>query len=183
MAERIARSGGDRLDVKPLTQPEVVAWRGKALGDDAPFVPTLIKVATGRSGEKVRAWTGPVMTVRLALRLGPRATVRALAALGELRGAGGAAGQASSGGEKESAGRGRVIGRAQFLRLTGGLALAAGVMGARPASAAEARPLTEAQRWVRANKDNLLRTRASARNRRSCGRRPSTPSARRRRGP
>jgi hypothetical protein len=58
-------------------------WRELALGEDAPWLPTLVEVKDG----EVRAWTGLKMGVRLSLVLGPAATWRLMQALGEVIGA------------------------------------------------------------------------------------------------
>ncbi|MCQ4042774.1 bacteriocin fulvocin C-related protein [Streptantibioticus rubrisoli] len=143
VAERVKRSGGGRLDVMPLSHPDVQAWRAQALGKDAPPAPTLIQVGA----DQVRAWTGLAVAPRLAVRLGPRFTWRLLAALGELRG------QTAERGE--SGGKG--IGRGQFLRLAGVGAVAALLSGRATTAVARSMPPTAAEQWVQAHKGVLPR--------------------------
>ncbi|MGX1565590.1 bacteriocin fulvocin C-related protein [Streptomyces sp. NPDC055506] len=141
VAQQVQQSSGDKLDIKPLSDPEVTAWRTQALGDNAPFAPTLISV---EEGGRVRAWTGFALAARLPRLLGPSTTLRLLAALGALRK--GTAAPADKGGSSG-------MGRGQFLRLAGAGAVAA--LFAANASPAAAKELTEAQKWVQANKANL----------------------------
>ncbi|MEU1818413.1 bacteriocin fulvocin C-related protein [Streptomyces roseifaciens] len=138
MADEVKGYAGLRLDVMPLDDPPVQAWRDQALGPHPPHAPTLIRVA-GREAS-VRAWTGWPMGMRLALRLGPRRTARLLRALGSERQAPDA--------PAEGMGRGR------FLRLAG-LGVAAAVLGGGPVS--EAWAASPAEKWVRANRARLPR--------------------------
>ncbi|MFI9202985.1 bacteriocin fulvocin C-related protein [Streptomyces sp. NPDC053048] len=138
MADEVKGHAGLRLDVMPLDDPLVQAWRAQALGPRPPHAPTLIQVADQEAS--VRAWTGWPMGVRLALRLGPRGTTRLLRALGRERRAPDV--------PAEGMGRGR------FVRLAG-LGVAAAVLGGGPLSQAWA--ATPAQRWVRANRARLPR--------------------------
>ncbi|MFI7642922.1 bacteriocin fulvocin C-related protein [Nonomuraea sp. NPDC049400] len=143
IAEKVKQSSGDKLDIRPLAHPEIQEWRTEALGEHAPWAPTLIKV--GPHG--VQAWTGAAMALRLLARLGPRVTWSVLAALGESRG-----NPADSDANKSQMGRG------QFLRLAG-LGIAAGVLFGK-ASPAQADPggLSPAQQWAKDNKDHLPST-------------------------
>lgn len=149
-----------RLEVVALGRADVRAWRASALGPDAPWAPTLLKVTTeagdlgeapARSAsdgrESVRAWTGPSMTYQLLRRLGPRATVRVLRALGEAR-----AGTTTS-----PAGTG--ASRAQFLRVAGGLAVASTILfkGGTPAFA-QGQDAAAADTWVEAHAGRLPTT-------------------------
>ncbi|WP_328430798.1 bacteriocin fulvocin C-related protein [Streptomyces sp. NBC_00453] len=147
-----------RLEVVALGRADVRAWRSRALGPDAPWAPTLLKVTTGggqdaavpdrtgTDGESVRAWTGPSMTLQLVRRLGPRATVRVLRALGEARDA-----------NRAQVGTGSS--RAQFLRVAGGLAVASTILfkGGTPAFAA-GQDAAAASEWVKANAGRLPTT-------------------------
>ncbi|MER5650303.1 bacteriocin fulvocin C-related protein [Streptosporangium sp. NPDC002524] len=144
LADKVKKFAGQRLEIVPLMHPEVVAWRKQALGDDAPYTPTLIRVGH----DDVRAWTGAAMAIRLAARLGVRGTYGLLTALGENRKEERhATSSADAGG-----------GRRNFLRLAG-LGVAVSVIAGRTslAQAAVADP-SPAERWVQANKANLPQT-------------------------
>ncbi|WP_431921321.1 bacteriocin fulvocin C-related protein [Nonomuraea jabiensis] len=140
IAEKVKQSSGDKLDIRPLAHPQVHAWRTAALGENAPWAPTLIKVAPAG----VQAWTGAAMALRLLAYLGPRVTLNVLSALGETRRR-----------TAEVDARNAQMGRGQFLRLAG-LGVAAGILFGK-ASPAQADPgaLSAAQKWVRDNKDRL----------------------------
>jgi hypothetical protein len=150
VAGRVEETGNGKLDVMPLTHPEVDKWRKRALGDDAPFVPTLIRVPHDRlgRGEDVRAWTGLRMATRLARHLGLQTTLRLLGALGEMRNSS----MPASGGDDSPRG----MGRAQFLRLTG-LGVAAAMLGGTATANASTSAMGQAQKWVASNKGNLPR--------------------------
>jgi hypothetical protein len=154
VADRVEETGNGKLDVMPLTHSEVEDWRKRALGDDAPFVPTLIRVRTTASaaGEDVHAWTGLRMVPRLVRNLGLQATLRLLGALGEMRNSS----TPASGGDDSPHG----IGRAQFLRLTG-LGVAAAMLGGNATAHAGTAVMSEAQTWVASNKGNLPRNYAA----------------------
>ncbi|MFI9489671.1 bacteriocin fulvocin C-related protein [Promicromonospora sp. NPDC052451] len=137
LAEQVERSGDGRIDIRPLEDPDVRAWRERVLGDEPPHTPTLVRV-TGDGA--VSAWTGPVMAVRTAARLGARRTLRLLGALGALR----------KGADGPEAGAG--LGRGQFLRLVALGAVGFALGGATQAAAA---PLSPARQWVQANRDRL----------------------------
>lgn len=62
------------LSVRSLTDPDVRELRRKAFGGRAPWAPTLLAV----SGDHVRAWTGPMLAVRLAFLLGPKRSLRVI---------------------------------------------------------------------------------------------------------
>lgn len=79
MAGRIEEAVGDRLEVKSLRDPQVEHWRKQALGEDAPWAPTLVEVGGG----EVRAWTGLRMGARMSRILGPLATWRVMQVIGE----------------------------------------------------------------------------------------------------
>ncbi|MFH9069713.1 bacteriocin fulvocin C-related protein [Streptomyces alboflavus] len=129
----------------PLDHADVRAWRRQSTGAEPALAPTLIRV----DGEAVRTWTGPLMSLALARRLGPKATVRVLQALGRLR-------QEADTGTVESTGT--AMGRKRFLQLGGGLAVAIGltVTGTTPAFAKS--PRGAAASWVEANAGRLPRT-------------------------
>ncbi|WP_405864604.1 bacteriocin fulvocin C-related protein [Streptomyces sp. NBC_00005] len=147
-----------RLEVVALGRADARAWRLSALGPDAPWEPTLLKVTAGggdaaaapgrpgTDGESIRAWTGPSMTLQLMRRLGPRATVRVLRALGEAR-------------EKNRSQVSKGSSRAQFLRVAGGLAVASTILfkGGTPAFAA-GQDTAAANEWVEANAERLPTT-------------------------
>ncbi|MFI6662220.1 bacteriocin fulvocin C-related protein [Streptomyces sp. NPDC050523] len=151
----VFNAGAGQLEVVALGRADVRAWRSSALGPDAPWAPTLIKVTTGTGDvtaaperpatrrESVHAWTGPSMTLRMLRRLGPRATLRVLRALGEAR-------------EENRAHAGSGSSRAQFLRVAGGLAVASTILfkGGTPAFA-EGQDAVAANAWVEANAERL----------------------------
>ncbi len=69
------RERTDRLEVLPLRDYRVAAWRREALGDDPPHAPTLLAVTVAPDGsDRVRAWTGPAVVVGLVATLGARRT-------------------------------------------------------------------------------------------------------------
>ncbi|UQI45851.1 bacteriocin fulvocin C-related protein [Streptomyces sp. HU2014] len=138
MADEVKGYAGSRLDVMPLDDPRVQAWRTQALGSRPPHAPTLIRVADREA--PVRAWTGWPMGVRLALRLGPRSTARLLRALG------------SEGRAPDVPAEG--MGRGRFVRLAG-LGVVAAVLGGGPVS--EASAASPAEKWVEANRARLPR--------------------------
>src|SRR5579859_3590149 len=148
ISDSVARTCDGKLEVLPLADAQVEQWREQALGPQAPWAPTLMRVTS--QGTEVRAWTGPSMGVWLVRRLGLRSTMRVLAALERLRR-----------GEEEHLPKQLdqgVIGPAQFLRLCAGGAVAAGLimMGKTPAFATgENKAWAEAQSWIEANKDHL----------------------------
>jgi hypothetical protein len=117
LARRIEEQVGDKLEVRSLWDPQVEEWRKRALGEDTPWVPTLIEI----KGLKVRAWTGKRMGLTLGRSLGPVATWRVLQVLGEL----GTVQEA----EESSIGA-LVVGmsRGQFLKGVGGAVVAMSVL-------------------------------------------------------
>ncbi|WP_407674372.1 bacteriocin fulvocin C-related protein [Nonomuraea glycinis] len=139
IAERVKRLGGHRIDVLPLSSAAVVEWRARALGESAPWAPTLIRV----EHEKVRAWTGTPMAIRLAARLGIKGSYSLLNVLVEAR-----KGQEDS---QDSRGRRR------FLKLAGLSAAAAVIVGRASPAFADPKP-SPAQQWVQANRANLPTT-------------------------
>jgi hypothetical protein len=144
IARTVAQACDGRLEVLPLNRPEVAGWRAEALGPDAPWAPTLLRVRDGGT----RAWTKRGMAVPLLRCLGPKATLGVLRALGQLR--------AQEVAETSSAdASGDAITRHRFLRLGTGALCAGGLVlaGRVPAYAADA-----GTRWVRANHDKLPET-------------------------
>lgn len=138
ISEIVTEASRGRLEVRPLADPEVRRWREQALGSDAPWAPTVVNV----QADRVRAWTGPMLGVRLARRLGPTHTVRVLRALGELEAA-----------PVEPATESGVR-RRGLLKLGIGVGVGAGLMfsGTAPAFATpEPRMLAAARAWARAN--------------------------------
>ena len=62
-----------RLEVLPLRDYRVDAWRHEALGDDPPHAPTLLAVTIAPDGiDQVRAWTGAGVVGGLVATLGVR---------------------------------------------------------------------------------------------------------------
>lgn len=80
MARRVEEKVGDKVEIQNLNDPRLLEWRKEALGEDAPWAPTLFEV----KGEKVRAWTGKRMGLQLTRFLGPVATWRVMQVLGEV---------------------------------------------------------------------------------------------------
>lgn len=78
-ARRLEGQAGGKLEVRGLQDPQVGRWRRQALGEDAPWTPTLFEV----QGAKVKAWTGWKIGLNLSRILGPVATWRILQILGE----------------------------------------------------------------------------------------------------
>lgn len=73
------------LEVLPLRDYRVAAWRRDALGDDAPHAPTLLAVTADADGtDRVRAWTGPAVVAGLVATLGARRTAALAPVLGTL---------------------------------------------------------------------------------------------------
>ena len=144
LSERVEAVARGKLEVIPLSSPDVEEWRNRILGPDAPHVPCLIR----SRGDEVGVWTGAAMAARLSTRLGVRGTTRLLKALGEMRR------NASRGCGVPRPG---TLGRGQFLRLAGaGVVVAAAAVAGRAVPAlADSRKLTAAQEWVLANKEDL----------------------------
>jgi murein DD-endopeptidase MepM/ murein hydrolase activator NlpD len=114
-ARRIEARLTGRLEVLSLHDPRVEEWRKRALGDDAPLVPTLFEVS---GPEAVRAWTGWRLGASLSRFLGPIDAWRVMQELGEVPEAEGSSGVRMSGG----------ITRGQFLKGVGGAAVAMSVL-------------------------------------------------------
>lgn len=80
LAEKIEEAVGEKLETASLADPRMTEWRRQALGEDAPWAPTLVEVADG----EVRAWIGIMMGARLVRKLGPAATLKVVRVLGEI---------------------------------------------------------------------------------------------------
>jgi hypothetical protein len=127
LAGSIEEAVGDRLEIRSLNDPMMRRWRRQALGESAPWAPTLVEV----NGSVVRAWTGVRMGAHLARKLRPTATWRLAKILGEMR-------------KGESAERSPYYGlsRSQFLKGVGGAVVGMSVLSgtgpfAGPATAQE----------------------------------------------
>ncbi|MFF2993456.1 bacteriocin fulvocin C-related protein [Streptomyces sp. NPDC057950] len=124
------------LTTAGLTEPRIRGLRARALGDGAEWAPTLLAV----SGDRVRAWTGTALSLRLARLLGPSASLRVVRALRDLDVL-------------------RPPSRRGILRAVPGLALGTflvtGGLAASPAQAVTRSKGSKAARWVKANLDRL----------------------------
>ncbi len=109
LAHSIEEAAGGRLEVRSLHDPQVEHWRKQALGENAPWAPTLIEVRGGQ----VKAWTGLRMGLVLSRKLGPVTTWRVMQVLSEVRG------------PKSAAER---INRRQFIKGVGGATVAMSVL-------------------------------------------------------
>ena len=131
VADAVSAACGDRIEVFPLQNDTVSAWRLSALGPDAEWKPVLMKIT---DDHKVQAWTGVRMASHLVARLGTGASVGILRALGQLR-------TMNSRGEVRRPGDVEPLmglSRKRFLRNVGlGAATVAGILasGAAPAAA------------------------------------------------
>ena len=81
LAKKIEEAVGDKLQVRNLHDPHMEHWREQALGENAPWAPTLVEVRS----DMVKAWTGRRMGLILAGKLGLVATWRVMQILGETR--------------------------------------------------------------------------------------------------
>ncbi|MYW00085.1 bacteriocin fulvocin C-related protein [Streptomyces sp. SID3343] len=140
----VAEAGNGKLEVLPLTDPDVQAWRRRSLGPAPKWVPTLLRVRR----DAVRAWTGPTMALALARHLGPRTTTRVLRALGRLE-------QDAAGESTPESDAG--LGRKHFLRLLGGTATAIGLIATAQTPALAQSAHVRASAWVEANMADLPR--------------------------
>ncbi|MFD3532618.1 chitin binding peritrophin-A domain-containing protein [Streptomyces sp. NPDC058664] len=128
MSKAVSEACGGKLEILPLTHPQVRQWREQSQGATAPWAPTLLRAGE----ESVGAWTGLAMAWPLVRRLGPRSTSRVLRALGRLR---------LNPQPQQSAPAGAGVDRKRLLQLGAGLIVAAGVTfaGRTPAIAGEQR--------------------------------------------
>lgn len=134
VAARVKEAVGDRLEIASLRDTQVTEWRKQALGEDAPWAPTLFEI----EGQKVRAWTGGRMGLRLSRSLGPIKTWRVAQALAGTGGravpeAAGSALRPTRAQVLKGGLSGAAVG-ASMLFGTGGFASAAGAAEAAPAS-------------------------------------------------
>jgi hypothetical protein len=125
IATRIEERIGDKLVIRNLRDPELMEWRREALGEAAPWAPTLFEVEGGH----VRAWVGMKMGLALSRRLGPKDTWRVMQVLGEM----GAAPNLTDKAVVEalpSETREAAVGmsRGQFLKGVGGATVAASIL-------------------------------------------------------
>ncbi|MFB6726330.1 bacteriocin fulvocin C-related protein [Kribbella sp. NPDC056345] len=137
IAAAVQEAAAGRLDVVPLQNDKVTRWRHEALGADAPWRPTLLRVRGS-----VAAWTGPALVLPLVRTLGVRTTLAVLRSLGQL--------QQSS---RPAAG----LNRKQFLRLGAGAGMAAGILLTGRAPAFATGRAADIPAWIAANKDKLPR--------------------------
>lgn len=70
IAERIVELSSGRIVARNLYASDVRSWRERALGVDAPWLPTLLRV---EDDDRVQAWIGPAMALRLGQIIGVRA--------------------------------------------------------------------------------------------------------------
>ncbi len=123
LARSIEEAVGDRLEVRSLNDPMMEHWRRQALGENAPWAPTLVEV----NGSVIRAWTGVRMGASLARRLGPAATWRVAKILGEMKESRGADNSPYAG-----------LSRTQFLKGLGGAIVGVSVLSGTGSLAAAA---------------------------------------------
>ena len=130
LAQRIEEAVGDRLEIRSLNDPMMRQWRRQALGENAPWAPTLIEV----NGSVVRAWTGVRMGAHSAHKLGPAVTWRLAKILGEMR-------------KEGSAERSPYYGlsRSQFLKGVGGAVVGMSVLSG---TGSFAGPATAQEHWL-----------------------------------
>lgn len=109
LAKRIEEAVGDKLEVRSLHDPEMMSWRRQSLGENAPWLPTLVEVENG----KVKAWTGARMGMALSRCLGLAETWRIMRVLGEVK---------ETPNTGEANGGAGVVSRSKFLKgLAGGV--------------------------------------------------------------
>jgi len=135
LARRIEDHVGDKLEVRSLRDPQVAHWREQALGEDAPWTPTLVEV----NGGEFKAWTGIRMGARLSWALGPVASWQVIQVLGEI----GAENRVEDSTASRALSR---MNRGQFIKGVGGAAVGVSVLsGLGPlASLAKAAPSGDA---------------------------------------
>jgi hypothetical protein len=134
--ERIKLEVENRLTVLPLQSAEMIRHRAAALGDEAPWAPTLVRI----QGDHVEAWTGWRMGPALIQALGVVGSARVLSIVGQ---------------EQDPFGSSmlrRTIGRRRFLGTVTGAAVGALALSGFSASA-QAAPLRKAGQ---ATSGNLL---------------------------
>lgn len=116
LAARIEKVADGKLEIHGLDEPQMENWRRQALGQRAPWTPTLIEV----EGAEVKAWTGRRMCLALARRLGASATWRVMQVLGETN--------TESAAQQPRAEKVNSLNRRQFLKGLGGAAVAMSVL-------------------------------------------------------
>lgn len=131
LAERIEEAVGEKLETVSLSDHRMTEWRRQALGEDAPWAPTLVEI---RDGE-VKAWTGAMMGAHLARSLGPAATWRVAKILGEMKENNRAEHSPYSG-----------LTRSQFLKGLGGAVIGVSVLSGTGSLAAPA--AAEEEHWL-----------------------------------
>jgi hypothetical protein len=141
MSASVAQACDGKLEVLPLSYPDIVRWRAMSLGPNPRWAPTLLRV----SGGQVRAWTGISMTGPMIWTLGPRSTVRVLQALGRQ--------QSEIVGNDVEPGAKGVLGRA-LLRLGSGILVAGGLILTGMLTVGP----DPARSWAKANSDRLPQT-------------------------
>lgn len=134
LARHIREQVGGEIEVLSLLDPQVQNWRERALGEDAPWAPTLFEVCEG----DVKAWTGWRMGARMARVLGTTVTWQVMQILGEkdvvpVLGTEGVAGRLAG-----------HFSRARFLKGVGGALIAASVLSGTNALT----PKASAQGWT-----------------------------------
>ncbi|CAM3558143.1 hypothetical protein NOGI109294_02395 [Nocardiopsis gilva] len=78
IAGQLVQVVGEEIEIVPLRSVRMQEWRREALGEDAPWAPTLVRL-----GEKgVEAWTGWRIASVLSRVLGPKKTWDVLGVLG-----------------------------------------------------------------------------------------------------
>lgn len=133
LARKIEEEVGDKLEVRSLHDQQIVHWREQALGENAPWAPTLVKVESG----EVKAWTGLKMALALSRRLGPVGTWRVMQVLGEIKSS-----------PKSATASSIELSRGKFIKGLGGAVLGVGVLSATggfasPAHAAQYKDVAE----------------------------------------
>lgn len=153
LAQRIEEQVGDKLEVLSLSDHRVEQWRKTALGEDAPWAPTLIEV----KGLRVRAWTGWQMGARLGRFLGPVATWRVMQTLGEVSGTSSIENSAVVDKLPGKAAEAVVgMSRGQFLKGAAGAAVAMGVLSGIGPFARRAEAIEDWQ-WPQPERTEILR--------------------------
>lgn len=132
LAKKVHEQVGDKLEVQNLRDPQLGKWRKEALGENAPWAPTLFEV----DGQKVRAWTGWRLGLVLSRHLGPKDTWKVMQTLGDMSAPTAAEAKRSVVARTVAGG----MSRGQFLKGVGGAAVAMTVLSgvgklARPAEA------------------------------------------------
>jgi hypothetical protein len=118
LARRIEERVGNKIEILSLNDPLMELWRNEALGEAAPWAPTLVEI----EGSSTRAWTGVRLGARLSRALGPLATWRVMQVLGEAN---------ADHGLSDSTAVNGISGltRGQFLKGVGGAAVAVSLLG------------------------------------------------------